>query len=166
MSQQKITSIHFETFLNWLTADRGIVHARHTEGPIYVSTPEQFGGSGKSWNPEQLLLAAIASCYQSTFLYFANKKNIQLNHMECRVNGDVDLVNGSYAFTKLELFATIYPPANTNQDELGAVIKKAEKHCLISNSIKLPVHYHTEVKDGNHTRQDNSRSRTLTGAQC
>jgi hypothetical protein len=52
----------FETKLNWLSEDRGIMYAHASSGPIYTTAPAAFGGSGKEWSPEHLLLSAIISC--------------------------------------------------------------------------------------------------------
>jgi len=58
MANKSAPQLLFETKLNWLSADRGILYARGVNGPVYVSTPLESGGSGKEWSPEQLFLSS------------------------------------------------------------------------------------------------------------
>ena len=86
--------LSFETNLNWLSEDRGIVYAKGCNGTIHVSTPEEFGGLSKDWSPEHLLLGAVTSCYMATFAGFAKKANLPFRHLECRAIGQVEIKEG------------------------------------------------------------------------
>ncbi|HTL07716.1 MAG TPA: OsmC family protein [Chitinophagaceae bacterium] len=138
--------LHFETALNWLSGDRGILHAQHISGPIYVSTPKEFKGSGKDWSPEHLFLGSMASCFMSTFLFFAKQMHLYFNHMECRVSGEVNFINGKYQFTKINFYPTVFVNADIERSAVDAVLDKTKEHCLVSITLSVPTEYHVEVK--------------------
>ena len=155
--------LHFETALNWLSGDRGILHAHHISGPIYVSTPTEFKGSGKDWSPEHLFLGSVASCYMSTFLFFARKMQLYFNHMECKVSGEVDLVNGKYQFRTIHLYPTVYVDAALNTKAVEAVLLKTKEHCLVSNALSVPIEYHTAIKTQVITAEPNDEKHLTLG---
>ncbi len=143
----------FETRLNWLSEDRGIMYAHASNGPIYTSSPAEFGGSGKEWSPEHLLLSALNSCYMATFLGFAKKTDLTISRLECSVVGQVKLVNGKYKFTQMDVYPKIFIANEALHEMTAAAVHKTEHYCLISNSIDAEIIYHTEIlKDSNQTR--------------
>ncbi len=155
----------FETALNWLNDDRGVVHAHHVNGTIHVATPEAFGGSGKDWSPEHLLLGAVVSCYMSTFVFFAKKMKILYRHMECRATGKVELVNGKYQFIKLNVFPTVYIDNDAARTAVDAALVKTQQHCIVSNSISAPIAYHSEVSIRSHTVHTPAETKLATDSK-
>ncbi len=137
--------LSFETNLNWLADDRGIVYAAGCNGTIHVSTPAEFGGLNKEWSPEHLLLSAITSCYMATFIGFAKKAKLTIAHLECKAVGLVKIVEGKYKFTHID----IYPKIRVNEDFqfeiVNSVAHKVQHYCLIGNSINAEIEYHTEI---------------------
>jgi len=153
----------FEAKLNWLSEDRGIVLAHSVNGPVYVSTPTQFGGSGKDWSPEHLFLGAVSSCYMSTFLAFAKKNKFSFTHLECNVIGEVELVEGRYKFTQINVYPSIYIADESMRETANELVLKTQHYCLISNSINANIIYHTQVKTEHHP-QHTFRERTEDNA--
>ena len=145
MSTTTNKQLSFETSLNWLSADRGILHAHHVNGPIYVAAPEQFGGTGKEWSPEHLLLGAVASCFMSTFITFAKKQGLEFRHFECRASGQVEIVQGKYKFSAIHVISVTYIHSETIREKAMAVIGKTQAYCLISNSINAAITYDSQV---------------------
>jgi peroxiredoxin-like protein len=144
--QQKETrKILFKTQLNWLSNQKGILSADDAEGPIHVATPAAFGGEGKEWSPEHLFLGAITSCFMTTFLFFAKKFELKISEFGCNSVGRVELVEGKYQFTNIDVYAKIDVASEAYTEKAELVLEKAERYCLISNSISATVIYHTEV---------------------
>lgn len=135
----------FETRLHWLAEDRGIMHAHAANGPLYTSSPAEFGGSGKEWSPEHLLLSAIDSCYMLTFVGFAKKANLSFTHLECNAIGQVQLVDGKYKFSIINVYPKIQISNEAFRELANATALKTQRYCLVSNSINAEIIYHTEI---------------------
>jgi len=150
MSTTTNKQLSFETSLNWLSGDRGILHAHRVNGPIYVATPEQLGGGGKEWSPEHLLLGAVAGCFMSTFIAFAKKQALEFRHFECRASGQVEIVQGKYKFSAIHIISVTYIHSEVMREKANAVIDKTQAYCLISNSINAAITYDSQVLTASH----------------
>jgi peroxiredoxin-like protein len=135
----------FDVRLDWLSDFKGILTANDAEGPINVATPPAFGGNEKEWSPEHLFLGSIASCFMSTYLYFIHRMKFDIAHLECHAIGQIELVDGKYKFTHINVFPTIYVSDATLQGLAELAMLKAQKSCLISNTINAEVNYHGKI---------------------
>jgi peroxiredoxin-like protein len=149
----------FETNLNWLSEDRGIVYAKGCNGTIHVSTAPEFGGSAHEWSPEHLLLSAITSCYLVTFMGFSKKAKLATDHLECKAIGHVQIVDGKYKFTQVDVYPKIFLDGPLQLEAANSVAQKTQHYCLISNSINADITYHTEIFND----QRNAKSSNLAG---
>lgn len=135
----------FDVRLDWLSDQKGILTANDAEGPIYVTTPPVFGGQEKGWSPEHLFLGSIASCFMSTYLFFTRKMKFQITHLECHAIGQIELVEGRLKFTHIGVFPTIYVSDVTLLEIADLAVLKAQKSCLVSNSISAEITYNGKV---------------------
>jgi peroxiredoxin-like protein len=135
----------FETNLNWITKKKGLMSAREVKGSLHVSTPVSFGGEGKDWSPEHLFLGSVSSCLMTTFLSFADKLNFKISRFECESIGQVHLVDGHYEFTNINLYPKIFIQDESIRDKAVQALQKAQKNCLITNSIRSAIIYHSEI---------------------
>jgi peroxiredoxin-like protein len=134
-----------EVQLNWLNAKKGILHANDAEGTIHVATPPKFGGEGKPWTPEHLFLSSISSCFMSTYLAFAQKAGFQIAHFDCNAIGQIEISEGRYRFTNINLYPRIYIADESLREKAAAALEKTHKCCLISNSVNATIFYHSEI---------------------
>ncbi len=135
----------FEVTLNWLADTRGILSAKDAEGTIHVATPPEFGGEGKPWSPEHLFLSSISSCYMSTYLLFAKKLGFVIKNFESNAIGQIQLADGKYKFTQIDVFPKIYIADEAVREKANQAVEKTHKYCLITNSVNAAVFYHSEV---------------------
>jgi peroxiredoxin-like protein len=142
----------FEVQLNWLNAQKGILTAEDVKGSLYVGTPHVFGGEGQEWSPEHLFLSSVSSCFMSTFLVFARKLGFEISHFMCNAIGQVELVNGKYCFTQINVFPKIYVASEDLREKASTAIQKTQQYCLISNSISAEIIYHPELLIDEHPK--------------
>lgn len=135
----------FDVRLDWLEEQKGVITANDAKGPVYVATPPAFGGQGNDWSPEHLFLGSIASCFMSTYLYFARKMKFEISHLECHAIGQVELVEGKYKFTHIGVFPTVHVSNDTVMEIADLAILKAKKSCLVTNSISAEVSFNGKV---------------------
>jgi peroxiredoxin-like protein len=109
------------------------------------ASPAEFGGPGDRWSPETLLLGAAADCFILTFRAVARASKLPWTSMHCAVTGTLDRIDRVTQFTQLDIHAHLMVPVGADQDQARRVLEKAERGCLISNSLKAPVHLEPEV---------------------
>jgi organic hydroperoxide reductase OsmC/OhrA len=142
----------FETSLNWLGGNRGIVTASDTGSGIYVSLPTAFGGEEGNWSPEHLFLASLSSCFMSTCLAFAHKMALPVSHFSCSAIGHVEKVESKYCFTRIDLYPQLLIGDETLREKANEVMEKTHQHCLVANSVRANVFFHSQVALDEHPR--------------
>jgi peroxiredoxin-like protein len=135
----------FEVELNWLVKKRGVLSSNNVNNTLHVATPQEFGGEGREWSPEHLFLSSISSCFMSTYLFFAQKLNFEVINLECTAIGQIELIDGKYQFTRINLVPKIYIASEELREQANLALEKAQKYCLISNSINASIIYNSEV---------------------
>ena len=122
----------------------------HHDGvpPLESSPPVEFGGPGDAWSPEGLLVAAVADCFILTFRAVARATKLQWSHLEVSLEGTLDRPERISQFTAFALHATVTVASGTDVAAAEAALHRAEKGCLISNSLKAAVELTTQVREG------------------
>lgn len=108
--------------------------------------PPQFDGPGNLWSPETLLVAAIADCFVLTFRGIARASKLSWVSLRCDVEGVLDRVEHVAQFTEFLVHATLQVPAGSNEDQARRLLARAEKSCLVTNSLKAAVRLEAEVR--------------------
>ncbi len=115
--------------------------------PALASAPPlQFDGPGNLWSPETLLVAAIADCFVLTFRAIARASKLSWVSLRCDVEGVLDRVEHVAQFTDFLVHATLEVPAGSNEDQARRLLARAEKSCLVTNSLKAAVRLEAEVQ--------------------
>lgn len=106
---------------------------------IQSAPPVEFDGPGDRWSPETLLVAAVADCLILTFRAVAKASKLPWISLECDVTGTLNRADGVTMFTQFDVTAHLVVPAGQDADRARQAIEKAERHCLISRSLKAAV---------------------------
>ena len=133
-----VVSAHAEGKQNVVISSEGL-ESLETAGP------PQFGGPGDVWSPETLLVGAVANCFILSFRAIARKAKLEWLTLDCEVEGDLDKVDGFNQFTGFRTKATLTVPDEQYVKKAGVILEKAEKYCLITNSMKAEAHLEAEV---------------------
>ncbi len=109
-----------------------------TRAPIELGPPPQFGGSDTVWSPEELLVGAVLECLWTTFEAIAGRDKLAILAWSGTGTAVLDRGPGVPVFTSIELDVVI--DVDIQDQELArAVLEKAQKHCIISNALKVPI---------------------------
>jgi peroxiredoxin-like protein len=106
---------------------------------LATDAPLDFDGPGDAWSPEQLLLAAVASCFVLTFRAVAKGSNIAYSSIAVDAEGTVDRGEGRTRFTEIVLRPRLALPAGVDATRVRRALEKAEHACLVSASLSTPV---------------------------
>ena len=98
--------------------------------------PAEFGGPGDLWSPETLLVAAVADCFILTFRAIARASRMEWISLTCDAVGDLDKIDKVTQFTSFRLKVRLEVPEGIREGKAEGLLEKAEKHCLITNSMK------------------------------
>src|SRR5437763_1462771 len=104
--------------------------------PLTSAPPWQFDGPGTLWSPETLMVGAVADCFVLTFRAVANVSKLTWTSLVCDAEGTVDRVDGVTRFTAIHLRARLALPADADAEKAHRIVEKAEKACLVGNSIR------------------------------
>ena len=107
--------------------------------------PVEFDGPGGYWSPETLLVASIADCFVLSFRAIARASRLEWTNLECSVDGELDKVDRVTRFTSFTVNATLGVPAGTDAARAERLLERAEKVCLITNSLIADSHLEATV---------------------
>jgi organic hydroperoxide reductase OsmC/OhrA len=100
------------------------------------ASPAEFGGPGDRWSPETLLIGAVADCFILTFRAIATASKLSWISLDCEAIGTLDRVDHATQFTRFDVTAHLVVPFGDDTGRAGRALEKAERNCLISNSLK------------------------------
>jgi len=112
---------------------------------LETAGPPEFGGPGDVWSPETMLVGAIANCFVLSFRAIARAAKLEWLTLECEAEGDLNKVEKLTQFTAFRVSAKLTVPPGTNEKKANTILEKAEKYCLITNSMKADSHLETEI---------------------
>ena len=98
--------------------------------------PAEFGGPGDVWSPETLLVAAVADCFILSFRAIARGSKMDWISLACDVVGDLDRIDKVTQFTAFRLKVKLEVPEGIREGKAERLLERAEKSCLITNSMK------------------------------
>jgi peroxiredoxin-like protein len=112
---------------------------------LLTAPPVEFNGPGDVWSPEQLLLAAVQSCFLMTFRAVAQASGIEFTSLAVEGEGTVDRQDGGLRFTEIVLRPRVALPAGVDYVRVRRALEKAEHACLVSRSLGTPIRLEPEV---------------------
>ncbi len=127
-------SFTFRTSVSWKSERSGSLTA-NGKPPIQVSAPREFRGNPNEWSAEDLFIAAVEICHMQTFLASAAQHSVPVVSYTSHANGVLEFVDGDFRFTRIVIFPTIGIPAPGAENVVHGLLREAEKHCLVANSI-------------------------------
>lgn len=122
-----------------------VVLSSHNLPDLETAGPAEFGGPGDVWSPETLLVGAVADCFILSFRAIARTAKLEWLTLECEVVGELDKIEKLTQFTGFKVKATLTVPADTPEKKAHTILEKAEKYCLITNSMKADSHLEAKV---------------------
>lgn len=144
---------HYEINLNW-TGNRGTGtsaykaygrdHSVTAEGlPVLLGSADRtFHGDRDRWNPEQLLLTALAQCHMLSYLHVAVLHGVVVIKYEDTATGKLVLnADGSGQFESATLHPKIFVADPAMAEMALTLHAEASTKCFIARSVNFPVHH-------------------------
>lgn len=125
------------------------ISAGEAKPVILGSSDPLFRGDKTRWNPEELLVASVASCHQLWYLHLCAVAGIvvtsYIDHAEGELVEDED---GSGRFRRIVLRPTVTLATGADQAKAMALHEDAHLKCFIANSVNFPVEHEPTVISG------------------
>jgi organic hydroperoxide reductase OsmC/OhrA len=117
--------------------------------PTLLSAPPvEYDGPGDLWSPETLLIAAVVDCFVLTFRAIARASRLEWTGLRCQAQGTLDRAEGVTRFVAVRIEADLEVPASADADAARRQLEKAERTCLITQSLKVASELHARVTRG------------------
>jgi organic hydroperoxide reductase OsmC/OhrA len=112
---------------------------------IAVGAPPQFGGSNEVWSPEDLLVGAALECLWTTFEAYARHDQLEGVSWQGTGIGILDKGPTGPVFTSITLAIQLVVAA-ADIDRAQRILATAEKHCIVSNALRVAVTVQADVR--------------------
>jgi organic hydroperoxide reductase OsmC/OhrA len=107
---------------------------------IEASSDPVFRGNPSRWNPEELLVAAVAACHKLSYLHLCADQGISVLTYIDHAKGEMveDPAKGGY-FTKVLLQPEITIREGDDREKALQLHHEAHAKCFIANSVNFPI---------------------------
>lgn len=106
------------------------------------SADPAFHGDRERYNPEQLLLAALAQCHMLSFLHVAVKHGVVVTDYRDQALGLMGLNRGgSGQFERVTLRPQVTVADEAHVELAGRLHHEANQLCFIARSVNFPVEH-------------------------
>lgn len=126
--------------LEWKADRKGEISSPVLNDKLEVATPPEFPkGMEGIWSPEHLFTAAVSSCFMTTFLAIAENSKLDFKDFSCPAKGKLSKFDGKFAMSQVVLEPVVTITNDEDREKAKKIIDKAERACLITNSLKTEV---------------------------
>jgi organic hydroperoxide reductase OsmC/OhrA len=140
-------ALHFySTNVSWTGERHG-----HLSAPVLpmleVDAPPEFRGHDGVWTPEHLFVGAINSCFMTTFLAIAENSKLDFQEFDSKATGRLEKQDNVGLMMTLVVLRPRLTIRNARDEERAfRILQKAERHCLIANSVKTQIRLEPEIR--------------------
>jgi organic hydroperoxide reductase OsmC/OhrA len=130
---------------HWLAGEPSTVAAEGVEKTIQFAAPVEFRGEAGFWTPEHFLLAAVASCFTTTFRAIAGNSKLDVAALEIHVEGTLTKNPAGWDFTSIVIRPKLTIRAEEDRPRACRILEKTERGCLIARALKCGVEMHATI---------------------
>ena len=117
--------------------------------PSIVGTASPaFRGDPALPNPEDLLVAALASCHFLSYVALCASARIEIVSYEDDARGRMVKFSGGMRFSEVVLRPKVVLAPGSDVDKARALHEKAHAQCFIANSVNFEVRHEPDVRAG------------------
>jgi organic hydroperoxide reductase OsmC/OhrA len=113
---------------------------------IPASSDPVFRGDRTRWNPEELLLAALSSCHQLSYLHLcADAGIVVVKYVDHAEGWMAETPDGSAQFVRVVLHPKVTVAAGSDAAKVRELHHQAHAKCFIARSVNFPVEHEPEI---------------------
>lgn len=112
---------------------------------LEASADPTFHGDADRWNPEELLVAALAQCHMLSYLHMAVRAGVVVTAYRDDAHGTLKQQGLGGHFTEVVLHPVVTVADSSMVDRAREAHAPAAEHCFIANSVNFPVRHEPTV---------------------
>ncbi len=132
-------SYQYTTSATWTNGRRGTIHAEGIGHSLDFSAPPEFQGTAGIWTPEHFLVAAVATCFITTFRAIAEFSKFEIGGLQVTAEGVLSKGEGGFKFTNVIVRPTLTILREEDRERGLKLMDKAEHACLVSRSLNSQI---------------------------
>ncbi len=136
----------FRASARWTTGRSGVAETQPAAPPIDFAAPPEFQGESGFWTPEHFLVAAVASCFITSFRAIAEFARFEPEALEVRAEGTVEKTEKGYRFTRVVVRPALTVRAEEKQGLAKRLLEKTEHACLVSHSLLSELQFEPTIQ--------------------
>jgi organic hydroperoxide reductase OsmC/OhrA len=147
---------HYAVTVEWIgntgqgTADYRAYARTHritAEGkpPLIGSADPAFRGDATHWNPEDLLVAALAACHKLWYLHLCADAGITVTSYRDEASGVMAESGAGGQFERVVLRPRVTITDAAHRERAESLHAEASARCFIRNSVNFPVEHAASV---------------------
>jgi peroxiredoxin-like protein len=130
----------------WTSGRTGLATSDSAPNAIHFTAPMEFGGLEGRWTPEELLLAAIASCYTTTVRAIAGPAQVDFTDLQVEASATVRKAESGYSFSQIVLRPNLKIASADARERALDLLRRAEKLCLVSRAIGATLKFEPQLE--------------------
>ncbi|MBL3686416.1 OsmC family peroxiredoxin [Leucobacter zeae] len=115
------------------------------KAPLEGSADPTFHGDRDRWNPEELLVTALAQCHMLSYLHMAVRAGVVVTAYTDAATGTMRQQGVGGSFTEVVLRPRVTVADASMVDAARAAHADARDACFIANSVNFPVRHEPEI---------------------
>lgn len=132
----------FDVDLDWSGTGKGGVGRVRTENLVFTyAAPESMGGCGVGASPEDLLVAAVSSCYSATLFGVLRRAGLRAAGVRVAARGTVEGYPGAARFARLVVEPTVVGGDPELLERYAEAARTARDRCFVGKTIAGNVAY-------------------------
>ena len=144
MAEQQDGSPHrFQVAATWRGdgGGTGIIRPGGGAAPIAIGGATSLGGCGQGTNPEELLLAAVGSCFVNTWAIFLAKLKVPYAEPAIAVSGLLEKdPAGGFRMASIDIAAKVPGELRAERrEDIAKTLQLAEKYCIVSKVARASL---------------------------
>lgn len=121
-----------------------LIYAAH-KPPLEGSSDPTFHGNKDRWNPEEMLLSALAQCHMLSYLHVAVRHGIVVTAYTDNATAVLRQQGLGGAFESATLRPRVTVTLESMVETARAAHQEASELCFIANSVNFPILHEAEI---------------------
>lgn len=113
--------------------------------PVLASADPAFHGDAARWNPEDMLVGALANCHMLWYLHLCTVKGVTVVAYDDTAEGVMVEEPRNGRFTEVTLHPRVTISADSDPALAEKLHERAHAECFIANSMNFPVKCAAEI---------------------
>ena len=113
--------------------------------PLRGTADPLFKGDPTLHNPEEWLVAALATCHMLSFLAQASRAGVSILAYNDAAEGTMTIAHEGANFTNVTLHPRVTVPPGTDRALIEKLHEQAHASCFIARSVNFPVEHEAIV---------------------